>query len=61
MVDEDVYVLTKTFEIQRYCSRGHTSMQDEKKDVSQTMKRPKPDHSLYTHLVPMTYYLTGIN
>lgn len=41
-----VDALTKTLEIQRYCSRGHTSMQNEKKDLSQTRKGPKPHHSL---------------
>lgn len=52
-----VDALTETFEIQRWCSRRHTNMQEEKKDVSQPRKGPKPDHSLYTHLVPIMYYL----
>lgn len=56
-----VDALAKTFEVQRYCSRGHTNMQDEKKDMSQTRKGPKPDLSLYALWVPMTCYLSAIN
>lgn len=52
-----VAALIKTFAIKEAIQVCRMEM----KDVSQTRKGPKPDHSLLTPSVPMTYYHSTIN